>query len=183
MSRRLAALAMLSTAGCTANAVLEVELSLPEAEPCGRFAVVQVRSGSPSFRDAWSSVATVEAFELGDVPGAARFSVVAEEAHEEQPLRMKVRFCATEACDAPAAGECDADTAAPEAWVQIERAFYLGAFTRVRLTVDGGLRPGERTGDGSTGDLVVTRCEVEGCAGGETATWCYGEGLGPHFCE
>ena len=165
MTRLLSAV-LLVLAGCADNAVLELDLGLPPESLDGlhRFAFVQARSGAEPFDEPWGGSDPVEGFMLGFDPHRESVSVVADDASIEDPLRIKVRYCFTARCSSLS----DAD--APQAEIEIERAFYVAE--RTFLTLD-------LTGENES--ITVEKCRVRGCIGGTVSTFCRGDGT--HFCE
>ncbi|MEZ4253297.1 MAG: hypothetical protein R3B99_34245 [Polyangiales bacterium] len=171
---RLASCGALVALGCASpNAILEVELTLPPVFDDGtstpqRFASVVARRGTGEFDLLWSTSATTEGFRLDDETTTVQTaSVVSEEAFDE-PLSLKVVFCATTPCR---------DGEGVSHWFEVERAFYPGEVTKVRLDVSA-----DPT-SGSTAPATVARCRVEGCGTGDPTSpsgFCFG---GRHFCE
>jgi len=183
--RGVAFAALLLLGGCARNAVFELELELP-ARPAGGpgFAFVQIRDDA-GFDADWSAIGGPPAIPLADLCGrptpapacqdraldpscSAVVSVVGGDSDLARPLRIRIRFCGDPACAAPA------DAAAPEVDVEVERAFYTGAYTQGRVCVDelptGPPGPPER----------IERCDVR-CRQGDAVSQCRADGT--HFCE
>lgn len=171
MKHSCAPLLLLAAVGCADNAILEMELVLPEASGDVRYAYVQTRSGEVDFEDAWSGSGEVDGLELGQ---DVIVSIEADDSEEiGEPLAIKLRYCTTERCTAPA------DEPAQEVRVAIERAFYRGAFTRIRLADLPPVTACAETCEVQRRD--IERCAVRGCRAGDTTRYCDSEDR--HFCE
>jgi hypothetical protein len=95
-----------------------------------------------------------------------------------------VRFCSDPNC----AGATDDIEKTPEAWLRIERAFYIGKRTKYRwaicstdpadLPVTNECTP-VAVGAART-ETLVTKCKIEGCRPGSATSSCTGD---KHFCE
>jgi hypothetical protein len=172
----------LALSGCTRNAILELELELPE-QPGGPplFAVVSARS-DVGFDEAWEGtpvasvplpVSCMRASELscGDrVPDpacAAVFSLVGD-GSDLGPLHVRVRFCVDPAC---AAAE---DASATEHRVELERAFYIGRYTQARVCLEA------VPSTSNPPPELIERCAVR-CREGSGAYQCRSDDT--HFCE
>jgi hypothetical protein len=163
-------------AGCAENAVLQLEVPLPAAfvQDSGRieYAVVQARRGPTDYDVAWLDEAT-DPIPLGDRPFVQRVDLVAEGETIGAPLAIKVVYCQQ-------AEGCGRDTGGFEVsrWYRIERAFYTGAYTQLRLPMEA--VPIED----STEAEVFGRCQVGGCGSDPDSTapqrGCID---GRHLCE
>lgn len=153
-------------AGCADNAVLELDLGLPPESFDGinRFAFVQARSGLEPFDEPWGGTDPVDGFRLGLEPHREELSIVAEEGAIAEPLRIKIRYCFASRCTALS------DAEAPQAEIEIERAFYEASRTFLTLDVTG-----------MDEAIAIEKCRVRGCIGGSVSTFCRGDGT--HFCE
>jgi len=171
--RLLGACVALLASGCAGNAIAELSLDLPAGSGDIRWAFVQARSGERSFEDDW-----VGSDPLGGLPlEASRRTVVvgieADDAEElEQPLLVKVRYCRSARCDDPADGD------AQEVWITVERAFYAGHYTQIRLREP---LPDVCAASCPPTEHLVAKCEVQGCRAGVTTRYC--EDDGRHYCE
>ncbi len=185
MRGRLAivAIGLALASGCTRNAILELELELPPS-PAGTrlFAVVDAQSDL-GFDDPWPA-GPLEGVPLGvactradpappcddrvlDPTCSMVVSVVGDAGDVPRPLRVKIRFCEDAGCEA------EADLAAPEHRVEIERAFYLGRYTQARACVD-------EVPAATSPPELIERCDVR-CRDGAAAMHCRLDGT--HFCE
>lgn len=180
-ARVICAIALALVSGCTRNAILELELELP-ASPAGArlFAVVDARSDL-GFDEPWPSGALAGA-PLGvactradpappcddrvlDPACSMVVSIVGDAGDVPRPLRVRVRFCEDEGCEA------DADP--PEHRVEIERAFYLGRYTQARVCID-------EVPAATSAPELIERCDVR-CRDGSASMHCRLDGT--HFCE
>ncbi|MCC6877908.1 MAG: hypothetical protein IT378_26595 [Sandaracinaceae bacterium] len=182
MRRITIILAAIAASACTRNAILELELELPEAAGPVRFALVEVRSGE-SFDGAWSPE-SAQSFALTTCQRASPpptcpdrtldpscsqvISVVTGGGAIEAPLAVRIRFCRDPRC---AATE---DAAATERRFVIERAFYLGRYTQARACID--VVPVTPALD----PIRIDRCDVR-CRDGVAGMYCRLDGT--HFCE
>lgn len=136
------------------------------------YAVVQARRGPTDFDVAWLDETTAP-IPLGDRAIVQRIDLVADGDSITTPLALKVVYCqAAEGCGRGAGGE---DVAR---WYLVERAFYRGAFTSLRLpTEPSPIEP-------STEPRDIGRCEIGGCGSDPDSTaaqrGCIG---GRHLCE
>lgn len=160
-------------AGCAANAIAELTLSLPAARGEVRWAFVQARSGAGDFDAEWAGSDSLDGFALESVRRTVVVSIEADDGEEmDRPLLVKVRYCRTPRCD-PAV-----DAEPQEVHITVERAFYQGHYTEISLreplpdVCDASCPPEVRT---------VTKCEVKGCRAGVTTRYCDGDGR--HYCE
>lgn len=102
-----------------------------------------------------------------------RVDIVADGAQITAPLAIKVVYCENaEGCGRGSGG------AQIERWYEVERAFYTGAYTFLRLPLHAApIEP-------STAPERFTRCEVGGCGSDPASTaperGCIG---GQHLCE
>ena len=135
-------------------------------------AVIQARRAPTDFDVAWLDE-TTEAAPLGDAVRTQRVDIVADGDQITEPLAMKVVYCQN-------AEGCGRGSGGPEIerWYRIERAFYTGAYTFLRLPLD--TAPFEP----STEPQVFTRCEVGGC-GSDPESTAPERGCidGRHLCE
>ena len=163
MSRALIVAAGLAVVlgGCARNAVLELEIELPPEEGLA-LAELYVLSDYTDFSDAaWTEAQLEPLTELGDV---ARVDIVAEGASIERALGLRIRLCTAEPCPA----------GAPEQLVRIDRAFYVGERTWLRIPL-----PATPVRDPEL--LIFDRCEVGGCLDGDTLSYCRLDES--HYCE
>jgi hypothetical protein len=167
----LVSLAVFLSACGPSNAILEVELVLPPVFDDGgtpqRFASVVARRGTGEFDLLWSTSAATEGFLLEGTSTMQVASVISDDGFEE-PLSVKVVFCPSSPCR---------DGDGPSHWFEIERAFYVGERTKVRLDVS------QDPSMGSESPTSIARCRVEGCGTGDPTSpsgFCIG---GRHFCD
>lgn len=182
MTRAIVLMSVLALSGCTRNAILELELELPE-QPAGAplFAVVSART-DVDFDGPWDGTSSVpvalpasctRADELAcgdrtiDPACRAVVSLVGDGA-DTGPLYVRVRFCVDPACAA------DEDASAAEHRVELERAFYVGRYTQARVCFES-----VPTTSNPPPELVG-RCEVR-CREGSGTYQCRADGS--HFCE
>lgn len=134
--------------------------------------VIQARRAPTDFDVVWLDEST-EAAALGDETRTQRVDVVAEGGQITAPLAIKVVYCQN-------ADGCGRGAGGPEIerWYEVERAFYTGAYTFLRLPLD--VAPIEQ----STEPEIFARCEVGGCGSDLSSTaperGCIG---GRHLCE
>ncbi len=176
----MAALLCLTLAGCADNALLEVELTLPPATACERFARVEAISVPPSqaveFTADWGAGAQVVAAPLGAPDARTAVSLEASGDKIERTVLIRARLCAQPACDGPVADGCSGDAFARALFVAVERGFYAGEYTQIAIDLAAAKASPQQS------DVVVFgRCDVAGCAQGAAASYCF-EG-GQHFCE
>lgn len=164
-------MAALVLVGCAENAILELDVALPSAaDACGATQVaVEARippEGSCFFDQDWFDGDTA-VLTLAEAPSTEEVSVVADGEDVTRPLCVRIRPCATEECPPP-------DLAiGARAEITIERAFYVGQYTRIELD------PIDLCASTAS---TVDRCAVEGCAGGAPHDdYCTPEGR--HLCE
>lgn len=164
-SPRLAMLALL-LAGCADNAILELAVEVPEAS-CAAAVALEARLPEPgagcAFDQEWLD-GDRAALALGATHAV---SLVARGAEIDRPLCLRIRACVRE-------DECPPleVTRGARTEIEIERPFYRGHYTALALG------PIDPCADASA---RVSRCEVEGCAGGAPReTWCEGD---RHLCE
>lgn len=168
MRRALLLPLALCLAACADNAILEVELDLPAATGTQMFAYVQSRSADTiDFGTEWAGADAPEGFLLTSGGSVQHVSFVTSGPAMTRQLGIRVRFCSDRVCGAIA------DTTAPEAQFVIERAFYRGHRTTLRLTVVPTAMPTTHT--------TITKCDVAGCTTGTATSYCYADGR--HFCE
>jgi hypothetical protein len=199
MTALLAVLAAAS-AGCAQNAFLELQVELPPAPDDGQtwYAFVQARPAIDAFEFGVDSQgADAPSVQLTDERQWTCLSV--ESADDDVDVRVTVRFCNTEDCT----GFGDQDR---QRWYYVEDPFYIGHRTYTDLVIDeipecdltntcgwGTCDAGvcQCTADadcpgGATchpaGNCVlrVLRCDVVGCLGGPTSSYCSMNG--EHFC-
>lgn len=169
-ARSIAAACAVLVAACGGNAGLEIELELPpiDVSRAPRHAIVEIAGADGhAFGEPWDGAA-LPAIALGDTPATDRVSASAE--GDAIDVHVRVRFCASAACDDPA------DAGAPEAWYVLRHPFYFGERTwwteRIAAIPSG--RPSEPT--------IVDRCAIRGCVTGVSNTG-YCRLSGAHFCE
>lgn len=171
-------LALLLT-GCARNAFLELQLDLP-LSPDERYANIRVVTADTPFEQVWEGDNPIPADRLSKTQRSSqRISVEASDTSETKRVRVKVRFCKSPTCTDLK------DDSAPEAWLELERAFYIGERTSFPWVI--GCIP--NTPDVATPvcdvknrtTLEVAKCKVAGCrAGAPTSSYCVGPN---HFCE
>lgn len=181
---RLALLLSLLSLSCARNAFLELTIELPpnvwKTAIGERYAVIRVATVNTPFDQEWQGDNPIPSVKTTDSTTIARVSVEADSDSETKPVRVKVRFCKTESCS-----DLN-DDFAPEAWLQIERAFYIGQRTNLKWTL-----PCMPNVPGRTPDMPACsvphrqpvqkgKCEVGGCRTGTTTNHCVGD---VHFCE
>lgn len=161
---------LLLAQGCTASAVLELEIVLPVV-PSGMPAFVrpQARKADVEFTADWLGTGDPQPIALStDDRVLDHVSIVSDD--ELTDLRVKLTYCSTASCT-----ELESMVYG-EAWYELEHPFYLGKQTR--YTLDAGV-------DMPVGDpaapLVVGRCDIEGCVEGELSSFCRIDGR--HLCE
>jgi len=155
--------------GCAQNAILELTLELP-AQPTGAPLLVQVQARTAEtvdFAESWAGTEPVSGLGLADEPSTRTVSIVGGDDLTRE-LGIRVRFCREAECTGLG------DDRAPETQVLVERAFYLGHRTRLRLEIPEVPGP-------SPVPMRVERCRVEGCLAGTTSTYCSLDGR--HFCD
>jgi len=167
--------------GCARNAYLELQVDLPPNDrPDARFAVVQVVAGEVPFKDQWAGGDPIPVVKLSSNPTPLRVSVEGNGENETKPILVKARFCKDASCTALG------DDVAPQVWLRIDRAFYIGQ--RTSFTWKIGCVPNVvgQTDPPPTCDVAqeslttVPKCKVAGCRSGVTSEYCAG---GKHFCE
>lgn len=134
-------------------------------------AVVQARRAPTDFDVAWLDE-TTETAALGDEVRTQRVDIVADGEQITEPLALKVVYCQNAAGCGRGAG------AQIERWYLVERAFYVGAYTALRLPLDSApIEP-------STMPQTFARCEVGGC-GSDPDSTAPERGCieGRHLCE
>ena len=168
-------------AGCARNAFLELSIVLPASERAdARYAVVQVVSGEVPFDQQWAGGDPVPVSKLGAASSVLRISVEGDADLETKPLRVKARFCKDASCTALG------DDGAPEARLQLARAFYVGQRTSYTWTIACVPNVAGQTDATTTCEVAqraetdVPKCKVAGCRSGVTSEYCAG---GKHFCE
>lgn len=180
------ALVAVLLAGCSGNAIFELELDLPP-QPAGvapLYAVVQVRNDA-AFDADWAPVERLDGIPLAptcDRPAdpppcgerpltldcSAVVSVVGDSNDLTRPLNVRVRYCEDPACTAAT------DATAPETRVVVERALYEGRYTQGRVCVD------EVPVTPAPEPIAIARCDVR-CREGDAVMHCRADGT--HFCE
>ena len=164
----IAMLAALASA-CAENAVLEVQVMLPAA-PAGVtapvYGVLEVRRASTHPHDVVWAEGDPDGVELGPERVLIQRSVIGRE--EDVDLHVKVRFCASPACNAIG------DDTAPELRYVLEHPFYIGRRTAWATCIE--------AVPATTADPdVVDLCEIHGCIeGAGSSNFCDGD---QHFCE
>jgi hypothetical protein len=172
----------LMTLGCARNAFLELEIELPKNERAEeRHAVIRVVTETP-FDIEWQGDNPIPPVKLSTTGVTSqRVSIEGTSDSETKPVRVKVRFCKQPNCTDLQ------DDRAPEAWLEIERAFYIGKRTSLKWTiacvpnvVD--VTPAPPTCAAPNKTVVpIEKCKVSGCRGGApTSNNCV---AGKHFCE
>jgi len=190
--------------GCAQNAFLELQILLPPNPPGERwFAQVQARDErTPGFEREWSEAESLPSTPLGSV---AAWNCISVQSLREGSLRLRVRFCRTEDCTGPE------DASPPERLYDVERPFYIGARTSLRVTIprvpvcaaadeacteapgvclDGRCACHDAADCPAGLECVadvgcveqIDRCSVEGCTDDDGATTFCTES-GRHFCE
>lgn len=160
-------------AGCADNAIAELTLDLPVRSGEVRWAYVQARSGTRDFDDEWAGDDPLAGLALEDSRRTVVVSVEADDGEElDRPLLVKIRYCRSPRCDDPT------DGGAQQVRITVERAFYRGHFTEIRLPE--GL-PAVCDPPCAPTTYTVTKCEVKGCRQGVTTRYCDDEGR--HYCE
>ena len=188
MSRLLAIVPLLAFvhAGCTENAVLEIELQLPpNPGPGTRFALTQMRRADMNpFDEQWAGQ-DLPAVELGTEALVDEISVVSDE--DDLDMHVRVRFCISRTC-----GDL-MDANAPERWFFLEHPFYLGHRTEWRegdmaRADDPRIESIPDATDSCTADpmpgncpIMVGRCQIRGCVEGMIGNFC--DMSDRHFCE
>ncbi len=184
--RWVVALAALASLSCARNAFLELEIELPKNEwkaAIGdRFAVLRVATIDTPFEQEWQGdnpIPAVKVLETG--PTTIRVSVEADSDSETKPVRLKARFCRNATCT-----EFQDDVGAPEVWLELERAFYIGQRTKYQWKIACIPNVPSHTPATPACDVphkaktAIGRCLVGGCRSGQTTNYCAG---GKHFCE
>lgn len=180
----VAAIALASLAGCSQNAMLELELDLPAQsgpQAPARYANVRIVSGEVPWDQDWQVDAPLPSPKLDpSQPSVERVSVEGNADNEAVPVRVKVRFCVDPNCTAIG------DDQAPEVRLQIDRAFYVGQRTSYAWSIAcvpnvPGQNDGAPACSVSQRSIVdVSKCQVQGCRTGVTSSYCVGD---KHFCE
>jgi hypothetical protein len=191
--RRVAlAASLVPLAGCTLNAVLEIELLVPEANaltvspaPAGEslYLVAQVRDSSFAFtstRPDGSETATTWDQTNVDPPGTRipldeplteRISVVSTD--EDTDLHLRVRICGDAVCP---------NEVGAELWFALDHPFYVGERTRWFTSIPELI---DRIPSTAADVEEVWKCAIEGCYGmaypGDRK-WCQ-MGADIHLCE
>jgi hypothetical protein len=159
--------------GCAQNAILELEVVLPQLSgPDGEvFALLQPRKpeGYP-FENAWAG-SDLPAIPLSAV--TRRVDMVSVESDDEATdLQIKITYCNSASCT-------ELGDALRQEWFLIERPFYIGARTHVTLETSSSL-PTDPPGPGAV-PTVIGRCDVRGCVEGMLSDYCRMDGR--HLCE
>lgn len=179
-------LALLSL-GCARNAFLELSVEIPKndrtAQIGDRYALIRVVTADTPFEQEWEGDNPIPPVKLSDAATTLqRISVEAMADSETKPVRVKVRFCKSPTCTDVAAR----DDRAPEAWLEIERAFYIGERTRLTWSIAcipnaPDVTPAPPTcAVANKTKIAIEKCRVEGCRSGQTSSYCVGT---THFCE
>jgi hypothetical protein len=114
---------------CARNAFLELTVDLPVNDRTGdRYAVLRVVTDTP-FEQEWEGDNPIPANKLSSTPSSQRISVESNKDSEGKAVRIKAKFCKSPTCTAIG------DDRAPEAWLEIERAFYIGQRTAFRWSI------------------------------------------------
>jgi hypothetical protein len=174
-----AGLGVLLASGCARNAFLELRIELPGnafKEP--RQAVVQVVSGDVPFEQEWAGGDAIPSVPLGASPSSTSVSIEGDADNEQKPIRVKVKFCRGALC------ELLNDDVAPQAWLHLDRAFYVGERTSYTWKIPCIPNVKGQTDPPPACDApprtTVPKCKVAGCRSGVTSEYCSG---GRHFCE
>lgn len=172
-------LAVLLSSGCARNAFLELQIDLPKNEFAEqRQAVVQVVSGEVPFEQEWAGGDPIPPVLLGASPTSTKVSIEGDADTEQKPIRVKVKFCKGAQC------ELLNDDVAPQVWLQIDRAFYVGQRTGYTWKIACIPNVKGQTDPPPVCDApqqtTVPKCKVAGCRSGVTSEYCSG---GKHFCE
>jgi hypothetical protein len=175
-------IASLAPTGCAQNAVLELELDLPQSPSPAttRYAVVRVVTGDVSFDEEWQGDPQLPPFALDpSAKTVQRVSLDGSSDVESAKVRVKVRFCRDPNCAAIG------DDTAPEVRLQLARAFYAGKRTSYAWSIPcvpnvAGQTDTPVCATAQRGETDVTKCEVAGCRSGVARSYCVGD---KHFCE
>lgn len=172
MTRALPPLVLVALlAGCSDNAVLEVDLGLPASAEPGIYAYVQFDDGEASFTSQWVNPDDWPGTELTGSTQRVQYSAVSE--RFDIDLLIKVRFCQSPTCDRPG----DEDTVSRGVVYRVQHPFYRGSRTEWATTIDE-VPPGP-----PTEEILVDRCSVAGCITGAPPSGFCSEETGQHFCE
>lgn len=174
--------ALAAPPACAQNAVLELELELPQSPAAAttRYAVVRVVTGDVPFDEEWQGEPQLPPFALD--PGAKtvqRVSLDGSSDVEAAKVRVKVRFCRDPNCAAIG------DDVAPEVRLQLARAFYAGKRTSYAWSIPcvpnvAGQTDAPTCATAQRAELDVAKCDVAGCRSGVARSYCVGD---KHFCE
>lgn len=172
MTMRLAtavALLCLLSSGCAQNAILELTVDMPAADPLRPNLVVQALSGEADFTNDWPQ-SQITGIPLNTTE--ANLVEISVEGSGDDLLRVlnvRLRFCEDPECHAINDGE------PPEVWLTFERAFYQGEYTGYELSL---MSPPTMAPSTPT---TVGKCEVFGCVEGSSETgYCIDD---VHHCE
>jgi len=198
-------LAALVLGGCAQNAILELQVQLPEAPPDDGvgpwYAQIQLRRAADHPFDIEWMGGDLEGVELGDTPRWDCVSV--QSADPSMDLHVRVRFCRSPDCL-----NLPHDATPRERWYRLEHPFYIGRRTYWHTTIDsvpvcerdedcGGVGvcndsvcgcevdsecDGEMVCEAGTCVEDVGRCSIEGCIEGPSTNFCSVD-TGKHFCE
>lgn len=177
----------LALSGCARNAMLELDVVVPEQAIVDdrRYAYIEVSSGVSDFDETPFSIQGAVSVDLPEGGRTVPFAVLTGD--ETTEVRVLVRYCHDATCGDP---DLDVrpflDGLVPGYRYAFERAFYIGAVTSYTLDVAAlGATPE------STTVSNVCRCEIAGCAttlpGGSycrgTSDVCDTDPMNTHFCE
>ena len=164
------ALTCLLSSGCAQNAILEVTVDMPAADPSRTYLVVRALSGEADFSNDWQQS------QIAGIPlntTEANIVEIGIEGSGDDLLRVlnvKLRFCVHPECQAvPDDGD------SPEVWLTFERAFYQGEYTGYQLS----LMPPPTTAPSTP--TIVGKCEIFGCVEGSSPTGYCADDV--HHCE
>ncbi len=163
------ALTCLLSSGCAQNAILEITIDMPAADPLRPNLVVQALSGEADFSNDWPQ-SQLTGIPL-DTTEANLVEVGIEGSGDDllRELNVRLRFCEDPECHAIADGD------PPEVWLTFERAFYQAEYTSYEVS----LMPPPTMAPSSP--TVIGKCAVFGCVEGSSETgYCIGD---VHHCE
>ena len=172
MSLRALVVAMLVLcASCAENAILELDVRLPEASGvAAQYVVIVMRSARESDFDVVWGATDLDGFLLESASRNVTVSVVAQPEDFSDDLLVRALFCSSPRCDALG------DDTAGERRLVIEHPFYSLQRTEAAWVL--------QTVEESVISVPdrISRCEVQGCRSGVTTSYCRTDD-GTHFCE
>lgn len=187
-----ALIALVVLTGCARNAILELDVAVPEQTVVDerRYALVEVSSRLDAFDEDAFAFEGVETVDLRDGAETVRFAVVTED--PTRPVGVRVRYCVDPTCSDLTRDVRPFQDVANPLYAErrghryvLPRAFYVGHVTSYALAVPA-------AADGGESDTVeeICRCAVAGCVGRPVTSYCRASSDpcnddpdNTHFCE